>query len=105
MGFRMEQSGAGHAAPSRAESIGPGGDTGGSETSQYPEEKKSTEIPPVVASERGTMPKPADSSAGVAGFLVGEGESERKGLERPAIEGDSPVREAGPPAVEHPSRA
>ena len=51
------------------------------------------------------MPKPADSSAGVAGFLVGEGESERKGLERPAIEGDSPVREAGPPAVEHPSRA
>jgi hypothetical protein len=27
--------------------------TRGSETSQYPEEKKSTEIPPVVASERG----------------------------------------------------
>ena len=53
MGFRMEQSGAGHAAPSRAESIGPGGDTGGSETSQYPEEKKSTEIPQVAASERG----------------------------------------------------
>ena len=51
------------------------------------------------------MPKPADSSAGVAGFLVGEGESERKGLERPAAEGDSPVREAGLPAVEHPSRA
>ena len=28
-------------------------DTWGSETSQYPEEKKSTEIPQVVASERG----------------------------------------------------
>ena len=33
--------------------IGPGGDTGGSETSQYPEERKSNEIPPVAASERG----------------------------------------------------
>jgi hypothetical protein len=29
------------------------GITRGSETSQYPEEKKSKEIPPVVASERG----------------------------------------------------
>ena len=85
--------------------IGAGGETGGSETSQYPEEKKSTEIPQVVASERGTMPKPADSSAGVAGFLAGEDRSERKGLERPAIEGDSPVREAKFLAVEHPSRA
>ena len=28
--------------------------TRGSETSQYPQEKKSTEIPPVVASERGS---------------------------------------------------
>ncbi|OUG02203.1 hypothetical protein AZ041_000210, partial [Escherichia coli] len=27
--------------------------TGGTETSKYPEEKKSTEIPPVAASERG----------------------------------------------------
>ena len=27
--------------------------TGGTETSKYPEEKKSTEIPQVVASERG----------------------------------------------------
>ena len=36
------------------EYIGRWRDTGGSETSQYPEEKKSTEIPLVVASERGT---------------------------------------------------
>ena len=34
--------------------IGSEGETRGSETSQYPEEKKSTEIPQVVASERGT---------------------------------------------------
>ena len=36
-----------------AEFIGSGGDTQGSETSQYLQEKKSTEIPQVVASERG----------------------------------------------------
>ena len=35
------------------ESIGNSGDTQGSETSQYLKEKKSTEIPQVVASERG----------------------------------------------------
>ena len=53
MGFRMEQSGAVDAASSRHESIVPGGNTRGSETSQYPEEKKSIEIPSVVASEGG----------------------------------------------------
>ena len=37
-----------------AEHIGHWGDTGGSETSQYPEESKSTETPLVVASERGS---------------------------------------------------
>ena len=35
------------------ESIGNSGDTQGSETSQYLKEKKSTEIPSVVASESG----------------------------------------------------
>ena len=35
------------------ESIGYEGETQGSETSQYLQEKKSTEIPQVVASERG----------------------------------------------------
>lgn len=39
---------------STTEYIGCRSDTWGSETSQYPEEKKSTEIPLVVASERGT---------------------------------------------------
>ena len=37
----------------RSEYIGPEERTRGIETSQYPEEKKSTEIPLVVASERG----------------------------------------------------
>ncbi len=36
------------------EYIGIWSDTRGSETSQYPEEKKSTEIPLVVANERGS---------------------------------------------------
>ena len=39
---------------SRTEYIGTRRRTRGSETSQYPEEKKSTEIPKVVASEIGT---------------------------------------------------
>ena len=38
---------------SLTEYIGKAKQTRGSETSQYPEEKKSTEIPLVVASERG----------------------------------------------------
>ena len=37
-----------------SESIGYGSETQGSETSQYLQEKKSTEIPQVVASERGS---------------------------------------------------
>ena len=43
-----------HRAILESEYIGLQGDTGGSETSQYPEEEKSTEIPSVVASESGT---------------------------------------------------
>ena len=38
---------------SLTEYIGFGRRTRGTETSKYPEEKKSTEIPPVAASERG----------------------------------------------------
>ncbi len=40
--------------PAQAEYIGLLQQTWGTETSKYPEEKKSTEIPLVVASERGT---------------------------------------------------
>ncbi len=66
--------------------------TGGTETSKYPEEKKSTEIPPVAASERGT--------AQSLNQLV----CQWNGLERPAIQGDSPVHE-GTQAVSSMSRA
>src|SRR6266516_4681558 len=50
----MGQPGAGSAASSRAEHIGTRKASGGTETSQYPEERKSTETPRVVASERGS---------------------------------------------------
>jgi hypothetical protein len=44
----------GNAALSLAEHIGEMKASGGSETSQYPEESKSNETPRVVASERGS---------------------------------------------------
>ena len=53
---------------SRTESIGAGSETRGSETSQYPQEKKSTEIPQVVASEA----KPSGLPGGVAGLQYGK---------------------------------
>ena len=43
----------GHAHASQAERIGLRKATGGTETSKYPEEEKSTEIPGVAASETG----------------------------------------------------
>jgi hypothetical protein len=63
----MGKPGRGHTLSSRTEYIGAGGDTRGSETSQYPEEQKSTEIPQVAASERGNQPKPECMHSGVAG--------------------------------------
>jgi hypothetical protein len=51
--------------------------TWGTETSKYPEEKTSTEIPLVVASESGSG----------QWFL----REKLNGLERPAVVGDSPV--------------
>ena len=51
--------------------------TRGTETSQYPEEKTSTEIPGVVASETGAGQWPR--------------EEKPKDLERSAAAGDSPV--------------
>ena len=53
--------------------------TRGTETSKYPEEKKSTEIPLVAASERGLALKLITSEWNV--------------LESTAIQGDSPVHE------------
>ena len=62
---------------SRSEYIGAKKQTRGTETSQYPEEKTSTEIPLVVASESGSG----------QWFL----REKLNGLERPAAVGDSPV--------------
>ena len=47
------------------ESIGNSGDTQGSETSQYLKEKKSTEIPSVVASESGRGQTEGSNTFGV----------------------------------------
>ena len=49
----MGKPGRGHARSSRTESIGARRRTRGTETSKYPEERKSTETPRVAASERG----------------------------------------------------
>src|SRR3954466_7384228 len=49
----MGKPSAGNAALPRPEYIGPAEASGGTETSKYPEERKSTETPRVVASERG----------------------------------------------------
>ena len=49
----MGKPGQGHAWSSRTEYIGAWKLTRGTETSQYPEERKSTETPLVAASERG----------------------------------------------------
>ena len=46
-----------------AERIGPGEATGGTETSKYPEERKSTETPGVAASETGPSPNPRERRA------------------------------------------
>ena len=55
-GARMGEPAAGHAAAPAPESIGCEEATRGTETSKYPEEEKSTEIPRVAASESGRCP-------------------------------------------------
>ena len=80
--------------------------TGGSETSQYPEEEKSTEIPQVAASERGgAQTRLVGKPAGVAGRglqaatgwgcgpIAASFSPSRRGLEGPATERDSRVGE------------
>ena len=51
----MGKPGTGNAVSLESEYIGLQSDTWGSETSQYPEEQKTTVIPQVVASERGRV--------------------------------------------------
>ena len=55
-----------------AEYIGFGKRTRGSETSQYPEEKKSIEIPKVAASEMGLAQTRCFRALGVVGPLSGD---------------------------------
>ncbi len=97
----------------RPEYIGRREATGGTETSKYPEEEKSTEIARVAASEsapaqtrvRVTARRRCD--AGVVGphrpglrspGRGDKGERERNGPDRPARQGEGPVREPPPPA-------
>ena len=75
----------GHHRPSPPpERIGRREATRGTETSKYPEEEKSTEIPPVVASERGRgQTGGSESPAGVVGLTIErlqrDAEAERPG--------------------------
>ena len=67
--------------------------TRGTETSKYPEEKKEKSISVVAASEEERGQTEGLRTLGVEErryMTIGE----RKGLERPARDGDSPVREA-----------
>ena len=83
------------------------GTTGGTETSKYPEEEKSTEIARVAASESARAQTCDGAKAGAVASQVlrdaepgppGPGRSykttfERNGMGRPAAAGESPVRE------------
>ena len=64
--------------------------TRGTETSKYPEEEKSNEMPTVAASEEGRAQTMELRLCGVED-LQQEREVYQKGLERPAREGESPV--------------
>jgi hypothetical protein len=68
--------------------------TRGTETSQYPEEEKSTEMPQVAASERGPSPNRGPCGLGVVGPADGSRDGMRSPLERGARDGDSPVAES-----------
>jgi hypothetical protein len=67
--------------------------TRGTETSQYPEEEKSTEMPQVAASERGLGLNRRPCDGGVVGPTEGLSEVSRSPLERGARDGESPVGE------------
>ena len=71
-----------------AEHIGGGGATRGTETSKYPEEEKSNEIPPVAASERGRgQTAERTAPAGLKGLHICPWMHERNGMGRPARQG------------------
>ena len=67
-----------------------GGQTGGTETSKYPQEKKIIMIPQVVASERGKAQTKMLAFWGCRTDGIAM-ERSRTVLEEPAKEGESPV--------------
>ena len=67
--------------------------TRGTETSQYPEEEESIEMPGVAASETGRRPNRGPCAFGVVGPTDGTVEASRSPLERGARDGESPVGE------------
>ena len=67
--------------------------TWGTETSKYPEEEKSTEMPLVAASEKGGAQTSLLRGTGVVGPTDAYTEVSRSPLERGAIAGESPVGE------------
>ena len=67
----MGQPGIPNRMSSRAEYIGAAKRTQGSETSQYLQEQKSSEIPPVAASEKGRAQTVLRDRNGVVGLLQG----------------------------------
>ena len=74
--------------------------TRGTETSQYPEEEKSTEMAQVAASERAPSPNRGPCGLGVVGPTDVRGEASRSLLGRSARAGESPVGDGeGPWAV------
>ena len=102
----MGKPGTGNTVSSRREYIAPWKRTGGSETSQYPQEEKSIEIPSVAASERGRAQTSSSDTRGVVGLSQGAAREvikpacSRRSLERPTREGDSPVDETRPVFLE-----
>lgn len=82
----------------RAECIGPYELTQGTETSQYLEERKSTETPSVAASESGPSPnRSSDRGCGNRERL--QKSCQPKYLERCTTEGDSPVGDGNDSAL------
>src|SRR3954469_12158824 len=79
--------------------------TRGTETSQYPQEEESIEMPEVAASETGRSPNPAPCGRGGVGPTDGPYDARGRRLERRARDGESPVADSRCGLVEFLSNA
>jgi hypothetical protein len=79
--------------------------TRGTETSQYPEEEESIEMPEVAASETGPSPNQSPCGTGVVGPTDGSDDARGSPLEQGAREGESPVVDSRSDLVEFLSNA